>query len=193
MQPSKRQIQKENTRQKIMETAYRVYAEKGFMATTSEIAQEAGIAHGSIFAHFATLNDLLVSLVENFGDAIGTRLHSLSEKSTDIEELTKAHLDILEEYENFYTKFITEMPLLPAEAKNTFAAIQSVVAFHFSKVIEQGIEKGRFKKIPPHLLFNTWLGFVHYYLQNKEFFAPDGSVLGRYKAELRATFSELIK
>jgi AcrR family transcriptional regulator len=44
-----------NTQKKIIDAAIKVFSEKGFEgATTSEIAQEAGVAEGTIFRHFST-------------------------------------------------------------------------------------------------------------------------------------------
>lgn len=193
MRISTRQIQKTNTRNKIIETAYCIFSEKGFSVATSVIAKEAGVSHGSIFVHFPTLNDLLVCLLSDFGDKIGASLHILTKKCDSIESLLEEQLNVLEEYEAFYTRLISEINLLPNEAKSTFVMIQSTVAFHFSNIIEREIEKGAIKKLPTHMLFNTWLGLVHYYLLNKEFFSsPNESVLRRYKVELLSTYLNLI-
>lgn len=193
MESNKRQLQKENTRKKIIESAYRLYAEKGFTTTTSAVAKEADVSHGTIFVHFPTLDDLLACLLQNFGDTVGTTLHSLAEGNRSVEDFLKTHIAVLEEYEDFYRRLITEISLLPDEAKTTFIFIQSTVSFHFSKVVEQEIQQKAIKNLPVHMLFNTWIGLVNYYLQNKELFAPDASVLKRYKSELIRVFLKLIK
>lgn len=193
MNTSARQIQKLNTRKKIIETAYRIFSERGFTVPTNIIAKEAGVSHGSIFAHFPTLNDLLISLLSDFGENMGTSLHVLSNKCDSVETLLEEHLNVLEKYEAFYSRLISERNRLPDEAKNTFVIIQSTVAFHFSSVIDREIERGTVKKLPTHLLFNTWLGLVHYYLQNKEFFIDSNeSVLRRYRTELLSAYLNLI-
>jgi AcrR family transcriptional regulator len=49
---------------KIIEAAVEIFAEKGFAATsTNEIAQKAGVAEGTIFRHYRTKKDLLISIV----------------------------------------------------------------------------------------------------------------------------------
>jgi len=193
MQSSKRQLQKEQTRKKIMDTAFKIYSEKGFTSSTSIIAKEAGIAHGSIFLHFPTLNDLLTCIIKEFANTLSLRLHHLSETNDNIEQLLDAHIDTLSEYEIFYTRLITEMVLLPEEARTAFAAIQTGLAFNFNKIMNHEIESGVLKRLPPHILFNTWIGLIHYYLQNKDLFAPDGSVLKRYKKQLIFTYCELLR
>lgn len=49
---------------KIIQAAVEIFAEKGFAATsTSEIAKRAGVAEGTIFRHYKTKKDLLISIV----------------------------------------------------------------------------------------------------------------------------------
>lgn len=49
---------------KIIEASIEVFAEKGYAgSSTSEIAQKAGVAEGTIFRHYKTKKDLLLSIV----------------------------------------------------------------------------------------------------------------------------------
>lgn len=189
----KRQIQKEATRENIVRTAIRIYSQQGFFVSTNEIAKEAGIAHGSIFVHFPTRNDLQIYTLNRISEELGEKLHNLSLAGEELQKLLNAHIDILKEYETFYTHLITEMPSLPSEAQQTLISIHSITSHHFSEVIEKAIQKGEIKDIPFHMLFNTWIGLLHYYLQNKILFAPETSVLDRYKEDLVSTFLSLIQ
>lgn len=190
---TKRQVQKENTRQKILNTAYELYSKRGFAVNTAEIAKEAGISHGTVFSHFSSLSELLESLIETFGTAISREIHDQAETAVSVEELLKIHLNILIRQEDFYLRLITERSLLPDEVQYTFADTQSTIAHHFSRVFEKEIKDGTVKDIPVHLLFNTWMGMIHYYLCNKDFFSPEGPVLKRYEEELETTFLKLIR
>ncbi|MTW87587.1 TetR family transcriptional regulator [Virgibacillus dakarensis] len=60
-----RQTEKMTSKQiKILEAAIELIAEKGYSATsTSEIAKRAGVAEGTIFRHYRTKKDLLLSIV----------------------------------------------------------------------------------------------------------------------------------
>jgi AcrR family transcriptional regulator len=49
---------------KILQAAVEIFSEKGYAATsTSEIAQKAGVAEGTIFRHYKTKKELLLSIV----------------------------------------------------------------------------------------------------------------------------------
>jgi len=189
----KRRLQKEQTRTKIISAAVKIYSEQGFSAPTAAIAQEAQVSHGSIFVHFPTVESLVLCLLDSFSQDIKTELHSLRESGGDIEKLLAMHLEVLIKHEGFYKRLTKEAVYLPEDAKNTFIAIQSTVSIHFLQALECEINAGRIKAVPFHMLFNTWLGLIHYYLLNGDLFAPRESVLTRYKSTLIECFLALIK
>lgn len=190
---SKRQQQKQETKKRIVSAAYGVFAKNGFSAATSDIAAATGVSHGTIFVHFPTRDDLLIYLLNDFGLKVGSRLHELARNSEDTPDVLRAHLNAIKEHEDFYTRLISESRLLPSEVRNTFVAMQSAIAFHLNEVLEREMDGGSVKRMPVHMIFNTWIGLVHYYLQNSDIFAPESSVLERYGDELIKRFLELIK
>lgn len=189
---TKRQIQKETTRKLILDTAYQVYADEGFSATTNKIAKEANVSHGTIFVHFPTVECLIICLLERFGSEINEQLHVLSEKVESLETFLAAHLNILIPYESFYKRLISEISLLPEQARYVYINMQSVVSFHLNSVIERYKTHNAIKEIPMHIIFNTWLGLVHYYLTNS-FLFKEGSVLAEYKDELIRSYIILVE
>lgn len=192
MAQTKRQEQKKFTRQRISDTAFRLYAAGGFSTPTSVIAQEAGISHGAIFVHFPTKESLQLHILERFAKEVGDKLHHLSTAGNDIPELLHAHIGVLKEYEPFYRTLITELPSLPDETRTILLSLQSTISLHFSVAIERGQQAGIVKNIPLHVLFNTWIGLLHYYLQNNDLFAPGASVLDCRRDELVDSFIALI-
>ena len=189
----KRQLQKTQTRERIAAAALKVYSENGFSAPTATIANAAQVSHGTIFVHFPTVDDLLMCSLDNFSSAIKNELGSLSEYGNDIGMLLEMHIDVLIEHEDLYKRLIKEAVYLPKEARNVFIAIQSMISIHFLQALEKEIEDGKIKDMPFHMLFNTWLGLIHYYLLNSDLFAPNGSVLKQYKNTLIECFLTLIK
>ncbi len=188
-----REAQKLETRRRILEAASRVFAREGILAsTTASVAKEAGLAHGSLFAHFGSQEGLVVAAIEDFGATVSLRLHELAEAGAGTRGVLEAHLRGIREREDFYARLVVEAPLLPAGARRSLLLIQSSIAFHLSPAIEADEEAGRIAAMPLALLFNTWLGLLHYYLANRELFAPGASVIERRGAELLDHFMLLI-
>jgi AcrR family transcriptional regulator len=62
-----RSARKAQTRSRLLEAAARVYARRGFNgATLDEVASEAGLSKGAVYAHFGSKENLLVALMEEY-------------------------------------------------------------------------------------------------------------------------------
>ena len=190
---NKRTLQKEMTRDRIIRAAMKLYLVNGISNTTTDaVSREANLSHGAIFVHFATREDLLINVLERFSKEIGNEIHDIASAEGDLQSILIAHLKVLEEYERFYTELIKNTDSLPKEAGNMLISLQSILSRHFSVAIERAQGEGTVKDLPLYIIFNTWLGLVHYYLMNAAFFAPGESVLKRYEKELVGNFMVLI-
>jgi AcrR family transcriptional regulator len=194
MAKSQRQTQKEQTRRRIIAAAIEQFAQNGLLETkTAAIAATAGVAHGTIFAHFPDRDALLSATLDEFALLINQRLHELASDGSDLREVLSAHLSGLTEFEPFYTRLVIEGRLLPEKSRNNLVLIQSAIAVHLLQAAEAEMVAGTIRPIAPHLFFNTWIGLIHYYLVNGDLFAPGESVLTRYGPILLRHFLTLIK
>lgn len=194
MSENKRQIQKKSTRKHLLEAAIKQFGENGIITTrTSDIAKAAKVSHGTIFAHFSTQEELLIAVIEEFGNKLAKRLHELVNTDISLFEVLEAHITGLTEFETFYTRLIIERRLLPKSVNNTYIMIQSTISFHIGIAAEKEMEQGIIRKFPIHLVYNTWIGLIHYYITNGDLFAPNDSVLKKYSNELLLHYMNLIK
>jgi AcrR family transcriptional regulator len=188
-----RQQQKDQTRKHLIDTAVRQLAKDGLLNTkTSDIAKAAGVSHGTVFAHFPTREHLLAEVIEQVGTRIASRLHELAGNGGTVREVLTAHLQGLSEYEDFYTRLVVENNLLPARSRHALIMIQSAISLHLSQAAATEALRGTIRAFPCHLLFNTWIGLVHYYLANADLFAPDDSVLRRHGQALIDHFLNML-
>ncbi len=123
-------------------------------------------------SHFSTQEELIIVVIEEFGKRINERLNELASASCSLQEVLEAHLIGLTEYEAFYTRLVIERRLLPESVSSTYIMIQSTISFHISIAAEKEMDKGIIKQIPIHLLYNTWLGLIHYYITKSDLFDP---------------------
>ncbi|NBE96739.1 TetR family transcriptional regulator [Nonomuraea sp. KC401] len=63
-----RELKKEQTRRLLMETAWRLFADRGFdQVRVTEIAQEAQVSEATVFKYFPAKEDLFYSGLDDFG------------------------------------------------------------------------------------------------------------------------------
>ncbi|BCY19208.1 TetR family transcriptional regulator [Leptolinea sp. HRD-7] len=188
-----RQQQKENTRRKLLDTALDVFSRNGITATRmSDIAEAAGVSHGTVFLHFESQEVLISAVIEDFGFRMASRTHELSRESGSVKEILAAHLRGIQEHESFYSRLVKESSHLPIVARIALTDIQSAVSFHISRAAEREMAAGTIKRMPVALLFNTWVGLIHYYLSNADQFAPGESVIESCGSMLLEHFMRMI-
>lgn len=189
-----RQKQKNLTRRNIIDVALRLFAINGLTATrTSDVAKEAGVSHGTIFAHFKTQEELLTAVIEEFGMRVNSRLHELASGKNRIKQIFEAHIAALTEFEAFYSRLVIEKGILPEAARITFTVIQSNISFHISQAAQREIDEGLIVSLPIHMVFNGWVALVHYYLMNSDLFSPGQSVLDKYGSQLVDYYMNLLE
>jgi len=190
---SQRQKKKLETRKIIIDTALDQFAKDGLINTrTSDIAASANVSHGTVFAHFPTRELLLNEVIKEFGMGITNRLHELVDSNSGMKEVLEAHLKGISENEIFFTRLVSEGQLLHESARNSWIMIQSAISFHIIQVAEREIKAGNIRDIDANMLFNTWVGLIHYYLVNGDLFSPGESVLKRYSKQLVEHYMKLI-
>ncbi len=175
-----RATQKEQTHHHLLSRAYSEFARRGFLSTkTLDIAKAAGVSHGTIFVHFPTKEELLMKTIDAFGLRVGRRLQQLVASKRTVKEVLLAHLETIREFEPFYAHLVIEGPLLGESLRSRIFMIQSGVAHQLEKSMQ-----GKKSSVPIHFLLNSWLGLIHYYLANRDLFAPGKSVIATCGQEL---------
>jgi AcrR family transcriptional regulator len=188
-----RDRQKLATRQRILEAAIVVFSRDGIIASnTSDIAKEAAVSHGNVFAHFGSQEALVSAVIEEIGADIASRIHELVNSCVEVREVLAVHLRAIAERESFYARLVAETPSLPSRARESLVMIQSAISFHLSPAVEAAMRSGAIRPMPLYLLFNTWSGLVNHYLINRELFAPGASVIEGRGSELLDHFMKLI-
>jgi hypothetical protein len=128
--------------------------------------------------------------VEHYCGKIAARTHELSNACSTLRELLTAHLEGISEFEPFYTRLVIENRLLPQGARDAWIGVQSAISLHFSRAAVLETEcAGK----DTTLLFNAWMGMIHYYIVNSDLYAPEGGVIRRYGERLLDFFLSMVK
>ncbi len=197
MKKTTRQLQKEETRTALLQAAYDVFSAQGIQAARmADIAKAAGVSHGTVFLHFPTQERLVAEVLEAYCGEIAQDTHLSAVSCRTLREFLDVHIAGISRHEPFYTRLVIENRLLPQEARDAWTGLQSAVSFHFSQALERDrAETGVVgdTEIPLSLLFNTWMGLIHYYLGNGDLFAPEGGVLRRHGRTLTEHYLKLVQ
>lgn len=172
------------TQEKVMLAAEKIFGEKGFHAgTTKEIAEEAGVAEGTIFKYFKSKKDLLIGLV---GPIITKNAQSIiySRKDEPIKDiLVWIARDRVKFFKSIFP--VMKVVLFEGQIDNTFRQalfkeITSNVAKHLETLFAEKIKKGEIKSdLDPFIITRTFMPFVFgtaliNEISNGAFFEPVG-------------------
>ena len=172
---TRREREKAMHRREILEAAKRVFAQKGFAATTiDEIAQEAEFSKGAMYVYFDSKEDLFFSLIQEKLDDIEERLREVVESSDDpetkIRDLVETHLTFFEEDKDFFQIIASEQPRLGAETESRLRENMRERCTRgldlIEKVMQDGVSAGMLKEIAPRLLATGLVGIIHAFTAN---------------------------
>ena len=109
-----REIKKQATRKRIIETGVRIFTARGIeAATVDEIAAAANVGKGTIYNYFETKEDIVVAFMVNIEKKIQHEAMRLSRSSRPLDQvLTKFllyHLRSKEPYHGFVRVFMAQM------------------------------------------------------------------------------------
>jgi AcrR family transcriptional regulator len=154
----------ENRREQIMEAALRVFARKGFKgATNKDIAHEAQITPGLIYHYFASKEELLKAVIEDYSP-IGL-IHSLPAQLLDqppeafLHFMAQQILKITESqpFVRLLRVFLPEVIYNPSITTFNLAAIQEVSGFLVS-YLEAKMESGQLRRGDASLAIQVFTG-----------------------------------
>jgi len=160
---------------KIISAAIEIFSEKGYAASsTSEIAQKAGVAEGTIFRHYKTKKDLLISVVaptmskliapfvlKGFGDVMNTHYASF-------EDFTRAmimnRIDFVKKNLPVIKILLQEIPFQPELKEQFLKNVGSKVLERLMVIVERYQKEGVIVDLPPQTVIrltgSAILGFL---------------------------------
>ncbi|UII55829.1 TetR/AcrR family transcriptional regulator [Cytobacillus spongiae] len=170
---------------KIMIAAIESFSEKGYAATsTSEIAKKAGVAEGTIFRHYKTKKDLLLSIVAPvmakliapfvIKDLYKVLNHDYDQFEDFLRAMIKNRTEFLRNNMPLFKILLQEIPFQP-ELKQQFQEhIANKVFDRFKKLIEHYQAKGEIIDLPSVAIIRTTASIVFGYLLSRYLLFPEG-------------------
>lgn len=150
------------TKKKIMDSAFRLFAEKGNEFSLSEVAKEVGIQKPSIYAHFASKDVLLYAVIDR---EIEAYFFEIDERSRDLQNI---FFMILAYYNESKSKlyFWKRLLLFPPEAFETtlLKKIHRLSARRFEiieEIIQSDMDRGLIRPQDAQTVAYSFLALIH--------------------------------
>ena len=152
------------TKRKIFETSMKLFAEKGYDATSiEEITATVGVAKGTLYYHFSSKEEIFQFLVEEgvklLKNSISIKTDKLTNTLDKIKAIVLIELKVLVKYESFMTIILSEIWGTSQRSKlcrdYIFEYIQMI-----EEIVEDGMKKGELQEGNPNVIASGIFGFV---------------------------------
>ena len=191
---NKRSLAKQETRQKLLATAKEMLILNGLLPlSTVEIARQAGVAHGTLFFHFQSKENLLVEVIDQELLQITTELYPLLERPHQLRELLDTYLNFLEREELFFAVIARETPFYTPELRRSILGREAAVRQYFYRAIETAVQSGQIQPLDITSSLNFLFGTLTYYLSLGEAFASRGCVIAEKRASITETWMKIFE
>ncbi|MFB9329022.1 TetR/AcrR family transcriptional regulator [Paenibacillus aurantiacus] len=188
---------------RIVESAVEVFAEKGFAASsTSEIAQRAGVAEGTIFRHYKTKKDLLLSIVtpgivKLLAPFLLREFKNVLETGYDsYEQFLRAFIEnriaFVEENASMLKIVLQELPFHPDLQRTLEEVVVSQVLERVTRVVKKFQGEGQLIGLPPLTVIRLSIGTIMGYILMRSFLTQRGAGWDD-AAERQATIDFILK
>jgi AcrR family transcriptional regulator len=161
---------KTEKQQKIVETAIKLFAEKGYANTsTAEIARASGVSEGTIFKHYGTKDNLLLSVIlpfvsELFPYMAQEMLKEILSENTTFEQflrsLIKNRVDFVTENKEIFQVVVKEIVYKDELKKELLPYAIANIPPIFKSVLEEFRERGELIDLPAERILKNLLTFL---------------------------------
>ncbi len=152
------------TKRKIFETSMKLFAEKGYDATSiEEITATVGVAKGTLYYHFSSKEEIFKFLVEEgvklLKNSIAIKTTKLNNSIDKIRAVVLIELKVLVKYESFMTIILSEIWGTGDRSKMcrdyVFEYIQMI-----QEIVEEGMQNKEIIEADPNVIASGIFGFV---------------------------------
>ena len=154
-------------REEIVAVAVRLWAERGYHATSvSDLCDAIGIGKGALYHHISSKEEILFEIHRRFADPIlefGTAvLASEGSASDKLTRIGRGLLSLIAQYQDYVTIFYRTMGSLSEERFQGVRAKRREFESVIDQIIAEGIASGEFRDVPVHLTTLAFLGMHNY-------------------------------
>ncbi len=152
----------DKTRQNIRDTAYRLFAEKGFKEVTmKDICEATGLSRGGLYRHYESTGQIFLEIVNAFSDRqqseVLTKIERRIPAAVILEELLAKYAEEMSDDENSISLAIYEFYSNSAISKedNSVKKQYEIAKEVWVELINYGISTKEFSCVNPEAVFHV--------------------------------------
>ena len=160
------------TKRKIFETSMKLFAKKGYDATSiEEITATVGVAKGTLYYHFSSKEEIFNFLVEEgiklLQNSVDIKTAKFPNYIDKIKAIVLIQIKIVVKYEDLITILLSQF--WGNEARNQMCK-KHILSYinQIEEIVKEGIEKGEIKKGNPQAIASEIYGLICSSLVYKE-------------------------
>ncbi|MGI8928914.1 MAG: TetR/AcrR family transcriptional regulator [Candidatus Limnocylindrales bacterium] len=139
-------------RQQIEDAASALFRERGYAATSvRDIAQSLNLQGGSLYAHVASKEDVLWSIVIRAADRFHREVAPLAASgapaTSRLRDMIRAHVSVVTSAQKDAAVFLDEWRFLSADRRDQVAARRDAYEALFRRAIADGVQAGVFAAV----------------------------------------------
>ncbi|HEY8489626.1 MAG TPA: TetR/AcrR family transcriptional regulator [Dehalococcoidia bacterium] len=163
----------EEVKDRIIHSSLKLFARKGYAATSlREIAEEARTTKPMIYYYFGNKEGLYVSLLKDqlqgLGEAIERAIDPAADIETNVRNYASAYVDYILAQEECIALLLREMFGLGEQVVREFTvALEAQVRSHLRRLLEKGMEQGRYRDIDPEACSLAINGIIHTFVMRR--------------------------
>lgn len=164
------------TKRKIFETSMKLFAEKGYDATSiEEITATVGVAKGTLYYHFSSKEEIFNFLIEEgiklLQNSIDIKTAKLDNYIDKLKAIALIEIKIVVKYEDFITILLSQFYGKEARHQKCQKLVYDYI-HKIEQIVEAGIQKNEIKQGNPEVIASEIYGLIAaslvYKLKNEE-------------------------
>ncbi len=152
------------TKRKIFETSMKLFAEKGYDATSiEEITASVGVAKGTLYYHFTSKEEIFNFLVEEgiklMQNSIDIKTSKLTNYIDKLKAIVLIQIKVVVKYEDLITILLSQFWGKEARHQKCKEQVYNYIS-KIELIVKEGIEKGEIKKGNPEAIASEIYGLI---------------------------------
>ena len=154
-------------KQEILTIAARIFRQKGYNATSmNDLAKECGLFKGSLYHYFKNKEAILQEVIQSYFEYLLLYLEPIISSNVMPTEKLRMSLEIqmraIEANRDAVSVALREDRAVENPYREAYIAQRNRLEDHLASIIEEGIEKGMFRKVDIRLTTKAILGMCNW-------------------------------